>query len=164
MGSRLWMVLRHPWKFLLFLWTFLRCLFLALVDRLLFPFACRPISFHMEITRCYLAASLACFLELLFSAPPGLGAEDSQPVKLNNVPAVVVPPEARLESLTTAHTDPTVVLLYAHGGGYLFGEPLMYLASYKRWVRQAEANGVRLIIVSVDYRRFQETTLVLSYP
>ncbi|OCK77445.1 alpha/beta-hydrolase, partial [Lepidopterella palustris CBS 459.81] len=44
------------------------------------------------------------------------------------------------------------VLLYAHGGGYLFGEPLMYLESYKRWVREAEANGIRLIIVSVDYR------------
>ncbi len=153
MASRLLLVLRNPWKFLNFSWTILRYLFLALLDRLLFPFVCRPISFRTEIFRCYLGASLSCFLELIFSAPPGLSADDFEAIRLNNVPAVLVPPGTRLESLATADTDRTVVLLYAHGGGYLFGEPLMYIDAYKRWISEAEANGIRLIVVSVDYRR-----------
>jgi acetyl esterase/lipase len=101
-------------------------------------------------------------LELIFNAPPSLDIEDFQSVELNKVPAIVVPPETKLENLATDNAHRAVVLLYAHGGGYLFGEPLMYLDSYKRWVREAEANGIRLIVVSVDYRRFQELYLILK--
>ena len=76
MASRSILILRHPWKFLKFSWAYLRYLLLALADRLLFPFACRPISLHTETARCYLGASLSCFVELIFSAPPGLGPDD----------------------------------------------------------------------------------------
>jgi acetyl esterase/lipase len=95
---------------------------------------------------------LCCFLELIFSAPPGLSADDFETIRLNNVPAVLVPSGARLDGLTTADTERTAVLLYAHGGGYAFGEPLMCIDAYKRWIIEAEANGIRLIVVSVDYR------------
>jgi hypothetical protein len=152
MASRLLLMLRHPWKTLAFSWMSIRYLSLALADRLLFPFACRPISFYTEITRCLLGSSLACFLELTFSAPPGLRTDEYQPVELNNVSTIVVPRETKLETLGSAATPRTVVLLYAHGGGYLFGEPLMYLDSYKRWTKEAESVGIRLVVVSVDYR------------
>ncbi|KAH8754663.1 Alpha/Beta hydrolase protein [Hyaloscypha sp. PMI_1271] len=151
MASRSILILRHPWKFLKFSWAYLRYLLLALADRLLFPFACRPISLHTETARCYLGASLSCFVELIFSAPPGLGPDDFEAVKLKGVPAVLVPPGKKLETLSR-QTERTVVLLYAHGGGYAFGEALMYIDAYKRWIREAEANGLCLIIVSVDYR------------
>jgi len=102
--------------------------------------------------RCYLGASLSCFLELVFSAPPDLDPEDFKRIKLNNVPAIMVPPETQLETLAAQQKDKTVVLIYAHGGGYLFGEPLMYMESYKRWVGEAKMIGVNLVIVAVDYR------------
>jgi hypothetical protein len=131
----------------------LRYLVIAILQRLLFPLACHPISFHTEIFRCYLGASLSCFVELIFSAPPGLSTDDFEDIKLNDVPAVLVPPGTRLDNLPSGETDRTVVLLYAHGGGYLFGEPLMYIDAYKRWIKEAEANDIRLIVISVDYRR-----------
>lgn len=157
MGSRVVLVLRHPLKFLRWSLLFSRCLVLALVDRLLFPFACRPISFYTEITRCYLGASLVCFLELIFSAPPGLDRRSFQSADLNEVPAIVVPPHTKLEVAFSTNDPRNVVLLYAHGGGYLFGEPLMYLDTYKRWVKKAEASGVHLTVVSVDYRTSHNT-------
>jgi acetyl esterase/lipase len=152
MASRLLLMLRHPWKTLAFSWMSIRFLILAIADRLLFPFACRPVSLYTEITRCLLGSSLACFLELTFSAPPGLRADEYRPVELNNVSTIVVPRETKLESLGSAETPRTLVLLYAHGGGYLFGEPLMYMDSYKRWIKEAESVGIRLVVVSVDYR------------
>jgi len=46
-----------------------------------------------------------------------------------------------------------LVLLYSHGGGYLFGEPLMYMSTYKRWIKAAARENIELTIVSVDYRK-----------
>lgn len=149
MGSRLLQALRRPRKLASYTWTLLRSLTLALADRLLFPLGCRPLSLGTELRRCHLAAALTGFPELIFAAPPGLPAADYRTAGLDGVPAVVVPPEARLDDFAER---PAVVLLYAHGGGYLFGEPLMYIESYKRWVEAAAAKGIRLVIVSVNYR------------
>jgi hypothetical protein len=68
--------------------------------------------------------SLVLRVAYFFSAPPGLGPADFDAVKLKGVPAVLVPPGKKLETLSR-QTERTVVLLYAHGGGYAFGEALM---------------------------------------
>ncbi|RDW76946.1 hypothetical protein BP6252_04999 [Coleophoma cylindrospora] len=43
-------------------------------------------------------------------------------------------------------------MLYAHGGGYMFGEPLQWIASYERWIAKASSRGFDLVVVAVKYR------------
>lgn len=156
MWSRLRLLCSQPAKALRFAWTLWRMLLLAVLNRLLFPFACHPISIRTELRRCYLGASLSCFLELIFSAPSHLDGGDFGLVPLGGVETVVVPPVSQLEDLADCET---IVLLYAHGGGYHFGEPLMYLETYKRWVHQMQQIGTKLVVIAVDYRMIHHAVL-----
>lgn len=114
------------------------------------------------------------FWDLIFKAPvewPRLlgGRQRYETVMLgpSKVPTVIVPPSSSsLMPRSEPHERPlpgglprasaeddkgkkTAVLLWAHGGGYLFGEPLQYLATYERWVMKAKVRG--LIVFAVDY-------------
>lgn len=46
-----------------------------------------------------------------------------------------------------------IVLPYRHGGGYLFEQPLMYMLTHKRWIKDAARENTELTIASVDYRK-----------
>jgi hypothetical protein len=160
--SHLALIMRHPLKLLLSIYHASALLSLVLLHRLLLPFSCRATAFGTEVRRCLLGGLLANFWDLLFKQAPGVQWDKHYTeVCLRRVPAVVVPPNAisaqdQAESGTNVGVLPSrarqsVVLLYAHGGGYLFGEPLMYLSTYKRWTRKCKALGFDLIVVSVDY-------------
>lgn len=165
--SYLQLVLQHPLRLLLAIYHTLALLLPTLLHRLLLPTACSPTSFKVEILRCYLAGFLVNFWDVVFKAPVEWprwmgGRQRYSLLRLGpgGVPTVVVPPanplllsRTELKEQQRANPDSkgTVVLLWAHGGGYLFGEPLQYLATYERWVSKAKTQGWSLVIFSVDY-------------
>lgn len=172
--SRLYLIICNPLRLLLAIYHSLALLLPTLLYRLLLPTACSPTSFKVEVLRCWLAGFLVHFWDLIFKAPvewPRLlgGRQRYETVMLgpSKVPTVIVPPSSSsLMPRSEPHERPlpgglprasaeddkgkkTAVLLWAHGGGYLFGEPLQYLATYERWVMKAKVRG--LIVFAVDY-------------
>jgi hypothetical protein len=164
MRSHLDLVAAHPIKFCLAIYETLALLVLLLFNRILLPFACRPISLRTEIARCFLGGFLKHFWDILFKAPPGLQETEYRNVIIGSVPTVIVPPHARLDVESLDRHRPSLVLLYAHGGGYLFGEPLMYMSTYKRWIELADSHGMDLSVIAVHYRStlFRSDNVVMS--
>lgn len=165
------LILSHPLKLLWAIYDTLALLAISLLHRLLLPGACHATSFRVQILRCFLGGFLARFWDLMFKAPPempcltrGSHKRYAEIILGGRVPAVVVPPspvrrgggeakvggEGAMLPVGNDERD-TVFLLYAHGGGFLFGEPLMHLGTYERWVRKAAAMKWRLVVVAVEY-------------
>lgn len=144
----------NPWKLVRSVYYTLVYLVLVVQNRLLLPFACRAVDLRTELARCYLAAFLGNFWDLIFKAPPWLRKDQYSEIALKGVSAVLIPPNTPLgdkASGSSLDNKRNVYLLYAHGGGYLFGEPLMYISTYERWIQKASHQGLDLVIVSVDY-------------
>jgi len=176
--SYLLLILLHPLRLILAVYHTVALLLPTLIYRLLLPTACSPTSFKVEILRCWLAGFLVHFWDLVFKAPlewPSyLGGRRRHALLMmgpNGIPTVVVPPnglslipaparqgrgftadvqDGSARSFIGQSTD-TLVLLWAHGGGYMFGEPLQYLSTYERWVDKAKTKRWNLVIFSVDY-------------
>lgn len=151
--SHLRLILTQPWKLVRSIYHTSALGVSVLLDRMLLPFACRAVDFRTQLYRCYLGGFLANFWDLLFKAPLNLSRSRYADQILGGVPCVIVPRDAGA-ALHKDHQDireQSLILLYAHGGGYAFGEPLMYIETYERWVRRAEEQGLKLVVVSVDY-------------
>jgi hypothetical protein len=142
----------NPIKFFWSIYQYVVYLIILLAERLLLPTACRAVTLRTQIVRCIYGSFLANFWDILFKAPPNLREEDYKSEKIGGVPSVVIPRHASLSS-SFSKPSTSLILLYGHGGGFYFGEPLMYISTYKRWIKEAKEKGVELIIVSVDYRR-----------
>ena len=164
MRSHLHLIVAHPINFCLSIYETLALLVLLLANRLLLPFACRPLSLRTEIARCFLGGFLKHFWDLLFKAPPGLQETEYRNCIIRSVPTVVVPRHAQLDAGNLDRQRQSLVLLYAHGGGYLFGEPLMYISTYKRWIEIADSHGIDLSVVAVQYRSnpFRSDTVFMA--
>jgi hypothetical protein len=78
---------------------------------------------------------------------PSYAVHESRVIKTDDFTAYVVSPKPT-DKLSAAD----VVILYFHGGGYMIGEPLQYVKSFKRWKKKALSVGVKLEIVTVKYR------------
>lgn len=153
MTSHLQLILKHLTKFFWAIWQTTIYVLLVLLQRLLLPTACRAVTLRTEIARAILGPFLANFWDLLFKAPPGLRKSEYSQLHTAHVRAFIIPPDRDLGGLRDGeNTRQKLVLLYSHGGGYVFGEPLMYMSTYKRWVEAAEREDIELTIVSVDYR------------
>ena len=152
--SHLALIAAHPSKLIWSIYQTTAYLVILFLHRLLLPFACRATDFRTEITRCFLGSFLANFWDLLFKAPIGLREDQYRNFNVGGVPAVLVPPTAPFMDAGMMNPKPDLLILYAHGGGYLFGEPLMYMSTYERWIHIASTRGIDLAIVSVDYSKF----------
>lgn len=153
MTSHLQLILQNPTKLLWAIWQSTIYIVLVLIQRLLLPTACRAVTFRTEIARAILGPFLANFWDLLFKAPPGLRHSGYSVLEAGHATAFIVPPDRALISLRERENSrKRLLLLYSHGGGFVFGEPLMYMSTYIRWVEAAEKEDVDLTIVSVDYR------------
>lgn len=49
------------------------------------------------------------------------------------------------------------VLFYIHGGGFALGHPLQYRDTYRRWRDKAAAEGLKLAVVALQYRKWMCT-------
>lgn len=157
--SHLRLILTQPWKLVRSIYHTSALGVSVFLNRLLLPFACRAVDFRTQLYRCYLGGFLANFWDLLFKAPLNLKKSRYADEKLGGVPCVIIPRDAAAALQESKHQDITtqgqqqkpLILLYAHGGGYAFGEPLMYIETYERWIRRAKEQGLKLVVVSVDY-------------
>jgi len=153
MVTHLQLILENPAKLFWSVWHSLVYLFLVLIQRILLPNACRAVTLRTEVARAILGSFLANFWDLLFKAPPGLRDNEYSHLNAGHVPAILVPPERNLHSISSQEDGKQkLLILYSHGGGYHFGEALMYMSTYKRWIKAAARVHIELTILSVDYR------------
>ncbi|RFU26007.1 hypothetical protein B7463_g10332, partial [Scytalidium lignicola] len=152
MATHLDLILANPWKTLLCIYEILALLLITLISRILLPFVPRVVDLRTEIARDFIGPGLTIFWEILYKAPPGLDPKRYRVADIGGVPSVVIPPHAALAGGPLDLQRKNLVILFAHGGGYLFGEPLQYISTYERWVQNAAQQGIDLTIVSVDYR------------
>ncbi|KAI9814056.1 MAG: hypothetical protein M1827_003520 [Pycnora praestabilis] len=124
----------------------------ALIEYLLLPPASRPVTLRTELARCFIGSFLENLPALFLRAPLGLRDDEYRKVNIGGVQAVMVPPDVLLNADTFNTFPAPLVLLFAHGGGFVLGEPLMQIPTYKRWIKAANDHGLALVIVSVDYR------------
>ena len=158
MATHVKLILANPAKLFWSVWQSLVYLFIVVIQRLLLPNACRAVSLRTEIARAILGSFLANFWDLLFKAAPGLRDDEYSLLSAGagQVPAVLVPPGRDLGTIGSKEDGKRkILLLYSHGGGYFFGEPLMYMSTYKRWIKAAARQNVELTVLSVDYRAWQ---------
>lgn len=154
MATHLQLIFANPWKTMRCAYEIIALLLLTLLSRIWLPFAHRVMDLRTEIARDFMGPLLTIFWEIIYKAPPGLDPKRYSTVDIGGVPSVIIPPQATLTGGPLDRERNNLVLLFAHGGGYLFGEPLQYISTYERWVRSAAQHGIDLTIVSVDYRRF----------
>jgi hypothetical protein len=152
MASHLRLILRQPLNFCFCLYEMLVRILLAILDRILLPHATRAVKFRTELVRCVMGSLTAHCWDLLFKAPPGLRDNQYKNRSVRGVPVMIIPPIAVFSADETQESRPKLFMLYAHGGGYLFGEPLQWIASYERWVAMASSRGVNLVVIAVKYR------------
>ncbi|KAF9431585.1 hypothetical protein BGZ76_000106 [Entomortierella beljakovae] len=50
-----------------------------------------------------------------------------------------------------------VVILAIHGGGMVVGDALMFLTNYRAWMKEAQKQGVKIGVLSVEYSLSPET-------
>lgn len=153
MATHFELVLANPWKTIKCIYEITARLVLTLIGRILLPFAHRVVDLRTEIARDFVGPGLTIFWEIIYKAPPGLDSKRYSAVDIGGIPSVVIPPQATLVGIPRDRKCNKLFMLFAHGGGYLFGEPLQYILTYERWVGSAAQHGIDLTIVSVDYRR-----------
>ena len=153
MASHLQLIIARPWAFFMCVYDALAHVILVMVHRLLLPHACRAVTFRTEIARCVLGSLTANFWDLLFKAPVGLCDNRYQCIDLGGIPVMMIPPGATISAARLQVKRRQLIMLYAHGGGFMFGEPLMWIATYERWVAAAKAQGFDLTVLAVKYRK-----------
>jgi hypothetical protein len=155
-------ILRHPLATLKFLYTFNTQVALLLLKRALLPFLPRYQTLWQQIRRAYL---LSAGTEMVHRLPANYSQKRARLVtgvgETGKWKGYVVPGRRELKDFTEgelakgvegADRAKKVVALYAHGGGYGWGEARMYVNYFERWVRRGKEEGVELVVVSVEYR------------
>jgi acetyl esterase/lipase len=105
-------------------------------------------SFRTQIFRAYLIATFA-LPTLPVEAPE---AEAKLIEEKGKWKGYIIPGTRDIKYFARkSSTERRVVALYAHGGGYGWGEARQYLSYMRRWVECARAAKVDLVFVSVEY-------------
>jgi hypothetical protein len=152
MVSYLSLILSQPLSVCMCLYEMQARLLLVILQRLMLPNATHAVKLRTELVRCVMGSLIANCWDLLFKAPLGLSHTRYKKISVRGIPVMIVPPTATLSTKQLQGNRPKLFMLYAHGGGYLFGEPLMWIASYERWVAMASSRGFDLVVVAVNYR------------
>lgn len=150
------MLLRHPISALYFSYSFFVQVLLVLLRRLLLPHFPIFQTLRIQIHRAYLSSSALTFPDLVHRLPV-VNCPEARARKVGTAgwTGYVVPGQARLpERLTDVNGPSQMVVLYAHGGGYARGEARMYLNYMERWIKVAAKHDLRLMFLSVEYRKF----------
>lgn len=117
----------------------------VLVESVVVPSAIQPLGLRNAIARAWLGTVFVHHPDLYYSEPPN---HDIQTIQTPDLKAYIIP---RTESADWSRAD--AVVIYAHGGGMIFGHPLQYLKAFKRWAKHAESMQKRIVFVAVRYRK-----------
>lgn len=152
------MLLRHPISTLFFTYSFFAQVFLVLLRRLLLPHFPAYQDIRIQINRAYLSSSAIAFPDLVHRLPVVSCPETRARKVGTGWTGYIVPGQASLPKTRRDEEDRSqMVALYAHGGGYARGEARMYLNYMERWIKVAAEHDLRLVFLSVEYRKQHRT-------
>ncbi|KAH8689345.1 Alpha/Beta hydrolase protein [Talaromyces proteolyticus] len=115
----------------------------VLLQGLFVPCRLRPLGFRNALARVWLGNIFSIQGTILYSP-----AQDhcEQKIEGSDFEAYIIP------STNTAELqEADAIVIFAHGGGMIFGHPLQYTKTYRRWTAYAQKLGKRLVFVSVRY-------------
>lgn len=148
------LILQNPLRSLLFGYTFCAQVFVVLLKRALLPYYPSYQSVRTQLQRAYLSASILHFPRLVHRLPvTNCPSQRAKKVGDSDWTGYVVPGTSNLFDPSLSGRKQCVAL-YAHGGGYIWGEARQYLNYMERWIRVAKAAGISLTFLSVEYRMF----------
>lgn len=114
----------------------------------------KALGIRNGIARAWLGTLFAVHPDVFYSEPSNHTTQTIETAKLK---AYIIPQTKNSE---LQHAD--AVVIYAHGGGMIFGHPLQYLKAYKRWSTHARTIDKQLVFIPVRYRKcLQRSTLIL---
>ena len=137
-----------PLACLLCVYTFITQVLLIIARRVFLPHLWNYQSFRTQIFRAYLIATFA-LPTLPVQAPE---AEAKLVEEQGKWKGYIIPGNRDLKYFARrSSSERRVVALYAHGGGYGWGEARQYLSYMRRWVECARAAKIDLVFLSVEY-------------
>lgn len=148
MGDVLRQLINSPRACVLCVYTFVIQTILIIARRVLLPHLFTYQSLRTQIFRAYLISTFA-----LPPLPVEASDAEAQPIEEDGKwKGYLIPGTRPLSSFAgNSSSGRHVVALYAHGGGYGWGEARQYLTYMERWVSCAEAAGIDLVFLSVEY-------------
>jgi acetyl esterase/lipase len=148
MEDALRQITNSPFACLLCVYTFLTQVALITARRLLLPHLLTYQTYRTQLFRAYLIATFA------LPTLPNIASESEAKLieEKGKWSGFIIPGTRELtEFAGKSSSGRRVVVLYAHGGGYSFGDARQYLSYMRRWVECAKASGIDLVFLSVEY-------------
>jgi epsilon-lactone hydrolase len=141
-------ITNSPWACLLCVYTFVTQVALITARRLLLPHLFTYQSLRTQLFRAYLISTFALpALPIQASESEARLVEEKGKWK-----GYLIPGTRDLRDFTgNSSGGRRVIALYAHGGGYGWGEARQYLSYMRRWIECAKAAGIDLVFLSVEY-------------
>lgn len=160
---QLWkLVIQNPIRSCRFLHAFLGQVFLIGLHRIVLPWWPRYQSLRLQMQRAYWSSSSFYFPELIHRLP----VTDCAPEKARRVGSdwtgYIIPGTNHLQHAELPNRQ--AFIIYAHGGGYARGEARMYLNYMERWIQGAKKIGLDLTFLSVEYRKWNCSSLCFRSP
>lgn len=149
MNDVLRQITNSPVACLLCVYTFATQVILIVARRLLLPHLFNYQSFRTQIFRGYLIATFA-----IPTLPVEASDSEAKPIEEEGKwKGYLIPGTRDLQDFAgkSISTGRRVVALYAHGGGYGWGEARQYLSYMREWVKRAKLTGIELVFLSVEY-------------
>jgi hypothetical protein len=117
------------------------------IARIILPFKPRTQNLRNAIARAWLGYIFVHCPTILYSKPRDTDLQEVQEAGLH---LYIIQGS---EKSKTQLKDADAVILFAHGGGMIFGHPLQYLSDYRRWISGAKRLRKKLDFVAVQYRK-----------
>lgn len=150
------LILCNPLKTLRFTYTFIAQVILVLLKHILLPYFPVYQSLRTQLQRAYLASSALHFPAIVHRLPV-THCPSSRARKVGSGwTGYLVPgtrPVSDLSRDRLCCDRKVCIALYAHGGGYAWGEARQYLNYMERWIDIASKMGIDLTFLSVEYRK-----------
>lgn len=141
-------ITNSPLACLLCVYTFVTQVVLITARRLLLPHLFTYQTYRTQLFRAYLIATFA------LPTLPNVASESEAKLieEKGKWTGYIIPGTRGLHEFAgESISGRRVIALYAHGGGYSFGDARQYLSYMRRWVECAKAAGIDLVFLSVEY-------------
>lgn len=135
----------------------------AIIARLLWPFGKRVIPLRTALARIWVGKAFQYNHLILYSAPKKWQGSAQIIHTPGGFTGYLIPSGSADTDVVAKLKDADAVIVFAHGGGYIMGHALQYLREYARWVAKAKKMGKKVVVVTVDYRRFFPLVIEMSF-
>lgn len=157
----LFSLLRSPLKSLRFTYYFFVQALILFLHRILLPGYPRYQTLRIALQRIYLISCTLCYPDLPHRLPVSYSQKKARSVAGKGWKGYIIPGNDDSETEKSPYDGKSIVVLFAHGGGYARGEARMYVPYMLRWVKVASEQGLEIVFCTVEYREFSHTLLFL---